>query len=201
MSTKSKLAWIAVIIALLVGAYLFWPLGLDSPPNGSKRLVPTSQQVAPRVGPAANLRVAAPKVPPLAPAAAVNATPAPGGNAASKTWTLNTFLLNSEWNDVGADSPENALQTTFWSRKTGNLEREVDLMFNGHPVNVPNSELSASRAAIYGKVLRAGVVGYKTVSGDVVEMTVREEYENSDVVQEVFQFHRVDDQWKYVLNP
>ncbi len=199
MSTRQKIAIAIIAFATLTAIPLAISLWLASPAETKVPLRTGLQNT-----------VAAPGAAPVAPTQSMDLPTAPApAKPLTVAWVLNGYAASKDWVDAGADTPENALQTLYWARMTGNHERDDQLRIQKPVVMTPAQQRSFTRGTPaeatvndspreYQRLKGAQIIRRKQTSPGVVEMNVNEDWEGADdQIQEWFLFHLVDGQWRY----
>jgi hypothetical protein len=137
--------WLATItamalIALLV--WIFWFAPRHRPPATE------AGPVTPPIKTVSSPALVTFEAPKAAPAVLSANPPAP----ASASWNVGAYMAGGAWHDVGTDSPQNALQTILWARKTKNsvrrmaisMTRQVNFNAGSNPDSTTGGLLSPS---------------------------------------------------------
>jgi RNA polymerase sigma factor (sigma-70 family) len=166
-------------------------------------------QLAQRTAPAARTK---------APATGVADQP---GEAVEKQvprqWTLGTYLASEAWQDAGDTSPEAALQTFFWARRSGDSNRLAQITLQKRvPSDVTPEQiqqriqagqirLSPAVAVTkappdYSQLVGGRVAYMREDSPREVQMNVDEVWPDGTKVQSVMRFRKDEEGWKYAPN-
>ncbi len=131
VNTKTKLILIALVVVFLAMLWLLTPFWRGQAGGAVAATVSANGQNSAGATP----QVAAPLLTP----AALN--PA---NATSPNWKSGGYLASNAWFDAGNNSPEDALQTILWTRKSNNAVRRMAISVTRQVNFNPNSPRDAS---------------------------------------------------------